>query len=91
MSRADFLPATSYPLPATSAKPIVFGCYGAARREKGSDIFQEAIKRILKNEVASGDPPSRWRGSGVTMVTSNWWQGRKRMIDKIKSNLKISL
>ena len=33
--------------------PIVFGCYGAARWEKGSDIFQEAIKLILKNEVAS--------------------------------------
>ena len=46
-------PATSYPPPATSAKPIVFGCYGAARWEKGSDIFQEAIKLILKNEVAS--------------------------------------
>ena len=49
-----FLPATSYPPPGTSAKPIVFGCYGAARWEKGSDIFQEAIKLILKNEVASG-------------------------------------
>jgi glycosyltransferase involved in cell wall biosynthesis len=36
------------------AKPIVFGCYGAARWEKGSDIFQEAIRLILKNEVASG-------------------------------------
>jgi glycosyltransferase involved in cell wall biosynthesis len=37
-----------------SASPIVFGCYGAARWEKGSDIFQEAIQLILKNEVASG-------------------------------------
>jgi glycosyltransferase involved in cell wall biosynthesis len=51
------LPATRYPPPATSAKPIVFGCYGPARWEKGSDIFQEAIKLILKNEVASGDCP----------------------------------
>jgi glycosyltransferase involved in cell wall biosynthesis len=50
----DTTPATSYPLPGTSAKPIIFGCYGAARWEKGSDIFQEAIKLILKNEVASG-------------------------------------
>ena len=48
-------PATSHPLPATSAKPIVFGCYGAARWEKGSDIFQEAIRLILKNEVASAE------------------------------------
>ena len=47
-----YLPATSYASPATSAKPIVFGCYGAARWEKGSDIFQEAIKLILKNQVA---------------------------------------
>jgi glycosyltransferase involved in cell wall biosynthesis len=47
------LPATSYALPATSAKPIVFGCYGAARWEKGSDIFREAIKLILKNQAAS--------------------------------------
>jgi glycosyltransferase involved in cell wall biosynthesis len=49
------LPATSYAPPATAAKPIVFGCYGAARWEKGSDIFQEAIKLILKNEVPSGE------------------------------------
>jgi glycosyltransferase involved in cell wall biosynthesis len=41
----------------TSAKPLVFGCYGAARWEKGSDIFQEAIQLILKNEVAS----KKWR------------------------------
>jgi hypothetical protein len=46
------LPATSNSLPATSASPLVFGCYGAARWEKGSDIFQEAIKLILSNEVA---------------------------------------
>ena len=38
-----------------SASAIVFGCYGAARWEKGSDIFQEAIKLILKNEVASAE------------------------------------
>jgi len=31
-----------------SASPIVFGCYGAARWEKGSDIFQEAIRLILR-------------------------------------------
>ena len=41
-------PATSYSPPGTSAKPIVFGCYGAARWEKGSDIFQEAIRLILR-------------------------------------------
>jgi glycosyltransferase involved in cell wall biosynthesis len=41
----------------TSAEPIVFGCYGAARWEKGSDVFLKAIKLILKNEVAS----DKWR------------------------------
>lgn len=34
--------------PSGAAKPIVFGCYGAARWEKGSDIFLEAIKLILR-------------------------------------------
>lgn len=41
-------PATSHPLPVTSAKPIVFGCYGAARWEKGSDVLQAAIRLVLQ-------------------------------------------
>ncbi len=32
----------------TSAKPIVFGCYGAARWEKGSDVLQAAIRLVLQ-------------------------------------------
>jgi glycosyltransferase involved in cell wall biosynthesis len=48
MSRTDFLPATSKSLPATSASPIVFGCYGAARWEKGTDVLQAAIRRVLE-------------------------------------------
>ena len=47
------LPATSYPSPDTSAKPIVFGCYGAARWEKGSDIFQEAIRLVLDRAIST--------------------------------------
>ena len=43
------LPATRNLSPATSADPIVFGCYGAARHEKGSDILQRAIALALKN------------------------------------------
>ena len=55
-SRPDS-PATSNSLPATAVKPLVFGCYGAARWEKGSDIFQEAIKLILKAaERPTADP-----------------------------------
>jgi glycosyltransferase involved in cell wall biosynthesis len=54
---ASSSPATSNSLPATAVKPLVFGCYGAARWEKGSDIFQEAIKLILSNEVVS----KKWR------------------------------
>ena len=53
-----YLPATSYSLPATAAQPLVFGCYGAARWEKGSDIFQDAIKLILSNEVKSEENQS---------------------------------
>ena len=63
-------PASSYPPPATSAKPIVFGCYGAARWEKGSDIFQEAIKLILKNEVPSGECQVASGKSQIQPVTS---------------------
>jgi len=61
------LPSTSYPLPATAAKPIVFGCYGAARWEKGSDIFQEAIRLILdgvistKNNAKGGEQIKPWK------------------------------
>jgi glycosyltransferase involved in cell wall biosynthesis len=40
--------SASPPVPATSADPIVFGCYGAARHEKGSDILQSAIALVLK-------------------------------------------
>jgi glycosyltransferase involved in cell wall biosynthesis len=55
---AYFFPATSYPKPATSAKPIVFGCYGAARWEKGSDIFLKAILLVLQKaeKLKSLDP-----------------------------------
>ena len=59
-------PATSHSLLATApkalaldspSKPVVVLAPGLARYEKGSDIFQEAIKLILSNEVASGE----WR------------------------------
>ena len=59
-----FSPATSHSLLATapkalaldaSAKPVLVVAPGLARYEKGSDIFQEAIKLILSNEVASGE------------------------------------
>lgn len=63
-------PAITYAPPATSAKPIVFGCYGAARWEKGSDIFQEAIKLILKNEVPSGECQVASGKSQIQPVTS---------------------
>jgi hypothetical protein len=73
-----FLPATSYSPPGTLAKPIVFGCYGAARWEKGSDIFQEAIRLILKNEVASSEcrvASGEWRvASGEWRVASGEWR-----------------
>jgi len=39
----------------STAKPVLVVAPGLARYEKGSDIFQEAIKLILSNEVASGE------------------------------------
>ena len=41
-----------------SASPIVFGCYGAARWEKGSDIFLKAIRLVLQKaeKLKSLDP-----------------------------------
>ena len=55
---ASFLPVTSYQQPDTSASPIVFGCYGAARWEKGSDIFLKAIRLVLQKaeKLKSLDP-----------------------------------
>jgi len=38
----------------TAVEPILFACYGGARAEKGSDVFQEAIRLILADEAAGG-------------------------------------
>jgi len=47
VDRQGDLSTASPSVPATSADPIVFGCYGAARHEKGSDILQRAIALAL--------------------------------------------
>lgn len=39
---------TPHPSPATSDNPVVFGCYGSARYEKGSDVLQSAVCLILQ-------------------------------------------
>ena len=54
---AEHPPATRNPLPATPDNPIVFGCYGAARHEKGSDVLQRAIALALANRP---DMPARF-------------------------------
>jgi glycosyltransferase involved in cell wall biosynthesis len=43
-------PSPQTPVPATFSNPIVFGCYGAARHEKGSDVLQAAIRLVLEEE-----------------------------------------
>jgi glycosyltransferase involved in cell wall biosynthesis len=43
-------PSPQTPVPATSSNPIVFGCYGAARHEKGSDVLQAAIRLVLEED-----------------------------------------
>ena len=66
-------PATSHSLLATApkalaldspAKPVLVVAPGLARYEKGSDIFQEAIKLILSNEVASAETTGVWGCAG---------------------------
>jgi hypothetical protein len=41
-------PATSYPQPATSTKPLLVVAPGLARYEKGSDFMQTAIRLLLQ-------------------------------------------
>lgn len=66
-------PATSHSLLATApkalaldslARPVLVVAPGLARYEKGSDIFQEAIKLILSNEVASAETTGVWGSAG---------------------------
>jgi glycosyltransferase involved in cell wall biosynthesis len=54
---AKHSPTTRNSSPAASADPIVFGCYGAARYEKGSDILQRAIALALAKRP---DMPARF-------------------------------
>jgi glycosyltransferase involved in cell wall biosynthesis len=60
------LPATRDQLPATAANPIVFGCYGAERHEKGSDILQRAVRLALEENP---DLPA--------LFTFQWLEGFK--------------
>ena len=48
---------TIVPQPSTLAEQIVFGCYGAARWEKGSDVLQAAIRKVLE---ANPDIPAKF-------------------------------
>jgi glycosyltransferase involved in cell wall biosynthesis len=57
VDRQGDLSTASPPVPATPDDPIVFGCYGAARHEKGSDILQRAIALVLENRP---DMPARF-------------------------------
>jgi len=63
---------------ATEENPIVFGCYGAARHEKGSDILQRAIRAVLERKP---ELPARfvfqWTGNftdaeGRTVILDPW-------------------
>jgi glycosyltransferase involved in cell wall biosynthesis len=71
------LPSTSYAPPATSAKPIVFGCYGAARWEKGSDIFQEAIRLVLDGAISTTKcTKGHEKGEGISTTDNSDIHGR---------------
>jgi glycosyltransferase involved in cell wall biosynthesis len=67
-------PVTRQPSPATSDNPVVFGCYGSARYEKGSDVLQSAVCLILQR--TPGIPavfclqwPADFRGADGHLVT----------------------
>jgi glycosyltransferase involved in cell wall biosynthesis len=71
--------------PSAMAKPIVFGCYGAARWEKGSDLLQVAIRRVLETNP---DIPAKfclqWLGdftneSGEVVRLDQWLKNHPKV------------
>jgi len=78
-------PSPQTPVPATSGNPILFGCYGAARYEKGSDVLQAAIRLILERDA---EIPARfsfqWIGDfhdeqGKVVTLDPWLQAHPKV------------
>jgi hypothetical protein len=69
----------------TSAKPIVFGCYGAARWEKGSDVLQAAIRLVLqKAETLKAEPVPVGAGREDCRRQAEGRDERERTSQKLK-------
>lgn len=85
----DHSPDTGDSLPATSERPILFGCYGAARHEKGSDVLQAAIRLVLERDP---EIPARfafqWLGNFVDsegkLMTLDPWLKAHPKVDVIE-------
>lgn len=78
-------PSPQTPVPATPSKPVLFGCYGAARYEKGSDVLQAAIRLILERDA---EIPARfsfqWLGDfhdeqGKVVTLDPWLQAHPKV------------
>ena len=85
VDRQGDLSTASPPVPATSSNPILFGCYGAARYEKGSDVLQAAIRLILERD---SEIPARfsfqWLGDfhdeqGKVVTLDRWLQAHPKV------------
>jgi glycosyltransferase involved in cell wall biosynthesis len=89
VDRQGDLSTASPPVPATAENPIVFGCYGAARHEKGSDVLQAAIRLVLERDP---EIPARfafqWLGnfgdSEGKIVTLDPWLKAHPKVDVIE-------
>jgi glycosyltransferase involved in cell wall biosynthesis len=82
-------PSPQTPAPAASSNPVCFGCYGAARHEKGSDVLQAAIRLVLERDP---EIPARfafqWLGnfgdSEGKIVTLDPWLKAHPKVDVIE-------
>jgi glycosyltransferase involved in cell wall biosynthesis len=78
-------PSPQAPVPASSSNPILFGCYGAARHEKGSDILQVAIRLVLERDP---EIPARfafqwlgdfWDAQGKLVTLDPWLKAHPKV------------
>jgi glycosyltransferase involved in cell wall biosynthesis len=68
------MPSTLDPRPST---PITITCPGFARHEKGSDLLQEAIRRILKKSGRQDSEVNSQESGGEQLATSVSPSGRE--------------
>lgn len=84
---ATHSPAPRVSSPAAENMPVVFGCYGPARHEKGSDVLQAAIRSVLE---AAPEMPARFCFQWLGDFDDE--QGRKVVLDPwLKAHPKVEI